>query len=263
MKKLTGVIFLISFLYCQTSFAQKGSYIQPYYLLQYTQITNQDDYLRYKDLVYETTYNNAFGVSYIYNFSNIFGIETGVKYAFQGQKYSGIIDSNFNDYTQKKINYESEMNFTYFMVPVIFKFNSILDEDRVYLSIGAGLQLDFLQTVDMSVTPAPVPMPGDDVDLKEFYNNFNVSFISNAYFNVNITDNLGGVFGFQMFRTMGNIENYDYAFDKTQHPVEYCFPIGVKKAELTDLIARKRSSPTKNISYSMLIGLNYLISKGK
>ena len=260
------ILFLTSYTVClmlmSANFvvAQKGNYFQINGLYQYSSIANRNDLL-YSDypIKFNSSFYPGFGFSYINNSSNIFGIELGMGYAGKGQKYSGTIEYDANTKDTGTIAFTSEVRFNSLHFPFLFRFNSILDEDVVFLTISAGVQLDYLISARMTVSPAPLIPAGGEIDIKQLYNSANLSFVSNAIFNWQFSDLWLLNFGINMSRSLFNIEKLNFPFDKNLHAVEYYFPVSVKKEirpALEDIVKRQ---PSKFINYAFVVGVSFLI----
>ncbi|MBL6964441.1 MAG: hypothetical protein ISR55_11500 [Bacteroidetes bacterium] len=244
------------------NYAQKGHYIFPYSLYQYSSISNRDDYFTRDNLLnFENTYHFSFGIQYINNSTDIFGIETGLKYSISGQKYSGHISYDANTKSDTQLDYNSEVIMKFVHVPFLFRFNSPLDEDRVFLTIAAGFQADILHKTDVITNPAPEIPSGGELDYNNLFSSLNISFVSNAMFTFSITEKMQASLGFQMARSIGDAENKQFEFDKTIHPVEYYFPVSTKKEErkVIDPNSGGGRPSSKITNYGLLFGLAYLI----
>jgi len=257
----TGFV-LFSLLWPTTAKPQSGNYIKPYWMFQYTNIANAKDfYTTGQTLTYLSTYHQSLGLGYVFNATDIFGLETGFRYSTTGQKYKGSVDDDFNTQgvTDPK-DFTSEVTLNYIHLPILFSFNSVLDDDYVYLTISGGFQFDLLQGARMQVDPAPVIKPGGTIDIARLYRKTNVSFITGAIFNIKTYKNFYINSGFLMNRTIGDIENKNFEYDKTIHPVEYYFPVSTKKSSRPDVLVRPS---TKNINYGFVLGVSYMFMEIK
>ena len=255
------IIALICLLSIPAS-AQKGQYINPYGIYQSTSINNRKDYFTSDDILnLKNSYHFAYGIQYISNFTDIFGIETGLKHSTTGQKYYGFIDYDANTQITEDINYTSEVLFNFYHVPFLLRFNSPLDEDRIFLTIAAGFQADILSKTQVITDPAPVIPPAGIINYNELFSSFNVSFVSNAMFTISITEKIHTSIGFQMARSIGDVENKKFEFDKTIHPVEYYFPVSTKKNDRPVFSPNSSSGRQKSklTNYGLLVGLSFLI----
>jgi hypothetical protein len=257
------ILFLVSSL--SRISAQQGTFVMPYYSVQYTGVNNfRDNWSSTHE--YENTYRSAFGLHVFSNISDIFGLETGLRYSLQGQKYSGFIqldgnlkrDPSINDTVNQ--NYNSRVNLNYLQIPIMLRLNSRLasemdEDDKVYLSIGAGVQLEFLMQADMEVNPYPIIDPERVTNVKDFYKNNTVSFIANAMFHIKLFPKVFAVAGSYLSRTMGTIENTSYPHDFSKDPMEYFFPISTKKEAVPQDYSTRRN--TYNTVYALLFGLAF------
>jgi len=233
-------------------------------MYQYTNLANNKDHYN-PNFSFVTTYKPSYGLRAIYNFSNAVGFETGVKYSAQGQKYQGsiVVDGNTGDTVNQ--NYTSELKLNYIQVPLMLTFNSILsnfdeDEDRIYMSVAMGIQLDFLHDATMTVTPdvdwskfSDTQIMYDKSQFKNLFNNFNISFVGNVSLNWQLKH--GWQINTTLFasKTLDDVENKDFKFDKTQYPLEYQFPVSIKKEAVSADVRYK----AKNIVYGLMLGISY------
>lgn len=236
-------------------FAQKGQYVSVFGIGQYTRIANSNDYFRQTiEIVPKDTYKPAFGVRYINNFENSFGFEAGLHYALQGQNYRGTIEYD-DTLLIDPVNYTSSVTLSYFKIPVMFRFNSTLDNDeKVFLTIAAGFQFEILSSVDFETSPPP---ENNDVNikLKDLYNNFTFSFVADAIFNIKLSEKVFLHSGIKLDRGMTDIENKGYHFPANT-PVEYRFPVSTKKGDTFNYEVRD-DFKTNNIVFGLQIGVSY------
>ena len=258
---LNKIIFVFTILlFSQTLFSQNGNYIKTHWIYQYSNMSNRNDFFN-RNLSFENTYRSAYGFSYVLNSTDIFGIEVGFKYSKLGQKYSGSIDDDFNTKdTTDPLDFSSEIELSYIQIPFLFCFNSRLEDENVYLTISGGLQLDILVDAKMNIDPYP-DIPADKIiDIKNLFRKTNASFVTNAIFNIKIFENIFINTGFQMIRTIGDVENKNFVFDSNKHPVEYYFPVSVKKDYLPDISKR---DATKHTNYGFILGVSYMFKEIK
>ncbi len=261
MKQYFLIIFILIISFSEV-FSQAGSYIKPYWLYQYTSVSNPKDfYSSGQQLEYQSTYHQGAGISFIHNSSDIFGIETGFRMVVNGQKYKGHIDDDFNTPdTTDPLDFQSEIILQYFQIPLLFSFNSRLDEDRVFLTISAGFQYDLLLQAEFQTSPAPDYQLYQKIDARDLFLKGTFSFLSSAVFNFAIHEKWLINTGLVMQRTIGDIENKKYDFDRTRHPVEYYFPVSTKKSGIPDITVRPS---TKNICYGFQLGVSFLIAQSR
>lgn len=266
MKKIFSNLFLLLtfaliLILPRNVYSQQGFYIQPFFMYQYTNLANNKDHYN-PNFDFVTTYKPAYGIRAIYNFTNAVGFETGVKYSAQGQKYKGNISVDGNTGRTVNQNYTSDLKLNYIQVPLMLSFNSLLanideDQDPLYMSIAAGIQLDFLKDASMTLDPGidsfSIKYPLAQSQFKSLFNNVNISFIGNVSLNWQL--NHGWQINITLFgsKTLDDVENKDFKFDKTKYPLEYQFPVSIKKEAVTADVRYK----AKNIVYGLMIGVSY------
>jgi len=138
------------------------------------------------------------------------------------------------------------------------RFNTDFDEDRVIMSISTGLQLDFLAKAKMLTNPGPVILPANEINIKQLYRNSNIRFVAETSFSFLIGDNWLINTGLHWTRSLMDIENKDFTFDKTKHVAEYYFPVSTKKEVRTDVITRYK---TTSMTFGLFLGVSYWIIK--
>ena len=238
--------------------AQKGNYIHFHGLYQYSSLANRNDLLYSSNAPkYHPTIYPGFTFTYVNNSFDIFGTEFGIGFSSKGQKYSGIIDFDANTNDTGLMSYTSDVKLNLLHFPLLLRLNSRLDEDVVFLTISAGVQIDYLINASMNVSPAPEIAPAAVVNIKDLFNNTNVSFVSNAIFSWKFSDQWLLNFGMNMNRSMFNIERRGFPFDKNLHPVEYYFPVSTKKEIRPALDDIQKRQPSRLINYSAVIGFSY------
>lgn len=245
------------------AFPQTGLYLTPYGGVQTSTISNYRDFY-IKGLTFKYQALPVFGINLNYNLSDMFGIETGLRYSFQGQKYLGKIDYDVNTRDSVKVNFTSFCKLNYFQVPLLLRFNSALDEDKVYMNISAGIQFDILQKAtinveaDTSGLPFYIPASLDrGTDVSDMFRQFSASFVANAGLNILLSESLCIYTGIQMSKSISDIENKSFKFDENTMAFEYLFPVGVKKDGYPqDYTIREK---TKNIVYSFFLGLSFKV----
>jgi hypothetical protein len=241
------------------AYPQQGLYLQPFFMYQYANLANNKDHYN-PNFDYISTYKPAFGLRTIYNFTNAVGFETGLKYSMQGQRYSGsiVVDGNTND-TVNQI-YSSELNLNYIQVPLLLTFNSLLanvddEKDALYMTIAMGIQLDWLSDASLTISPDVdwSKYPNAKSEFNNLFNSFNISFAGNVSLNWQL--NHGWQINATLFgsKSLDDVENKDFKFDKTQFPLEYQFPVGIKKEAVTTEVRYK----AKNVVYGLMVGISY------
>ena len=139
-------------------------------------------------------------------------------------------------------------------------FNSLVanvdeEKDQLYMTIAMGVQLDMLQNVSLKITPDVdwTKYPNAQKELNNLFNNFCLSFIGNVSLNWQL--NHGWQVNIALFgsKTLDDVENKDFKFDKTQYPLEYQFPVGIKK----EAVSAEPRYPAKNVVYGLMVGVSY------
>jgi hypothetical protein len=251
--------------------AQSGQYLQLWGGPQYVALLNYQGYetdTLYKIRSSLNTYKWGGGIDYINNFSQNYGFQTGIYYSRQGQNYFGTVH-DFYDTAGKNLGYTSSISMDYIRVPLMFRFNSIIDEgDRVNLSIFMGLQLGYLLQVS-SITDPPPPAAYlnryPNFDFKQLYNAWDFGLAAGAQFNIKLKENLYGVAGIRFDRSIGGIENTSYVLPDDA-PVEWMYPVSTRKESRPDhrtILAYTQSQPSKLISVNVYLGLAFKVKKGK
>lgn len=235
------------------SFAQKGMFITPYGGVQMSTIANSRDYY-IKELKFKYKARPVYGLMLDYNFTDIFGLETGLRYSAEGQKYTGHITYDVNTRDSVNIYFNSACNLNYFQIPLLLRFNSSLDEDKVYMNISAGVQLDILKNASMTVSPGMQDSLNLGSDVSGMFRTYTGSFVANAGLNIQLSKKVYLYTGLQMSKSISDIENKKFKFNANKMGFEYVFPIGVKKEDYPqDYTTRNK---TKNIVYSFLVGIS-------
>lgn len=261
MKPKRFILLALLLLIVQTTFAQKGSFVKPYGLLKYTTFSNIAESIAGRSTVkLEPTWHKGFGINYIYNAYDIFGIELGLLRENSGQKYSGSIEDDVNTAVKDPLDFTSEVGMEQWSIPVLFNFNSRMEDDQIYLSIGAGFKLTYLSNAWMKTDPEPQIPSGGELDVKSLFKSTSASFITSASFNTHVYKDWYITFGFTMSRTIGDIENKSILLDKSIHVAEYYFPVSTKKIT-KDYEGTRRS--TKDNYYAFSIGISYLFKEIK
>ena len=133
---------------------------------QYTSILNRQDSDAGSELDYDMTIGWGAGAAIGVNFTNSFGIETGIYYANQGQKYKGTITTAGAD-----SSYKSQKSFSAIKIPLFFKLNTDPDGFPM-VTFYAGPQYSMLTnaTYQINGSEAEVKFPGQpNVTFKDLY----------------------------------------------------------------------------------------------
>jgi hypothetical protein len=277
-KQPKALLAFISFLICclPAAKAQSGQYLQLWGGPQFVSILNFDDFNE-SNLGYNRkqipTYRAGGGVDYINNFNQNYGWQTGIYYSGQGQKYYGYALNFYSprDSLGKKLDsvphaYNSQVWMEYVRIPVMFRFNSLIDQDdRINLSIFLGFQAGYLLSARSYTNPdAPdsVLSRYPNFDYRKLYHAIDFGLCAGAQFNAKINDKLYGTLGIRFDRSLVNIENTSYVLPGNA-PVEWLYPLSTKKETRithSDVIVRM---PSKNISVNVFIGIAFKIKQGK
>jgi hypothetical protein len=245
--------------------AQQGTKLTIWGGPQFVSLANVDDYFAAQgetELQKVPTYRAGGGIDLIYNFTDVYGVQSGVYYSQQGQKYSGfIVEPGTGD--SIKTDFTSHMYLNYVRVPVMFRFNSeFAAEEQMSLSIYGGLQLGILRNVEAVKTS-----PGPQADLVARYPNFNfanlykktdLGIAAGAQFNIKLSPKLHTMLGLRYDRSFSTIENLSYDLPRDA-PLEWQFPVSTKKLRSTDNSVRR---PTRNMAVNLYTGLTISLSSG-
>jgi hypothetical protein len=255
------IIFSILFFLKLNCFAQIGHYLTTYFCYQYSNLANTKDHWSPK-FQYKRTYHPCFGLKYNYNFTNIVGLETGIKYSYQGQKYTGYIEVDGNTGDTINTNFNSSVELNFIEVPLMLTFNtpranSDGNEDIYFVSISAGIQGDYLNDAKMTVSPdLPEKYKTEQVqkDFNKLFNSFTVSFCGDLSLMLKLYKKLYLNSSIFASKTISDIENKSFSYDKKIHPLEYVFPVSVKKESYPASSVRYK---TKNVVFGLRIGITY------
>ena len=271
---LKRLLFISSFAICLSAHAQKGQYIQVWGGFQSTQIDNaQESYYGSSSLesvnLVETD-RPVFGIDYFWNFHNYFGLQTGLIYSMQGQKYNGFIIHDANDPTghnpaDSNINYTSQVLLNYIKVPFLFRFNSGKEETSIVdVSIFAGFQIAYLADVqDISSNPAPpANLTQDPIDFRKFYKPLDFEWTAGLQVNIFVSQYWGIAIGARYDRSLEDMESKDIVYDKNRiYPAEWYYPISVKKVSTPSQDDQYDRFSSKNNSVGAFIGIFVPIGK--
>ncbi len=247
--KLSGLV-LVLLLLTQAAGAKDGRYISPWAGGQYVSINNTSDYFdRYTRLT--KTYNWTAGLMYL-NQEGILGLQSGVIYSRQGQRYHGTYEVD-----EVELQYRSALNFQYLKVPFEFTFSSGFNEaENLNIYVFAGLQLGILLAIDMETQPEIQNNSGSRPDLSDLFNTFDPAFTSGATINYWPDEQRNFYLGIRMDRSLRNIENTQYEFDEDV-PYEYHFPVSTKKTDRPDV----RRMESRNLVFTLQVGVRFRISE--
>ena len=271
---LKRLLLISSLAICFSASAQKGQFLQVWGGMQSTQIDNaQESYYGYSSLesvnLVETD-RPMFGVDYIYNFHNYFGLQTGLSYSMQGQKYSGFIVHDANDPTghnpaDSNVNYTSQVLLNYVKIPFLFRFNSGKDETSIVdVSIYAGFQVAILADVqDISTSPAPpAALTQDPINFRKFYKPVDFEWVAGLQVNIFVSKSWGICVGGRYDRGLQDMESKNIVYDKTRnYPAEWYYPISVKKVSTPSQDDQYDRFSSKNNSVGAYVGVFFPIGR--
>ena len=246
--------------------AQEGKYIQIWGGGQSTQINNsQESYYggnQDDQVSLEETQRPFFGIDYIYNFHNYFGLQTGLVYSMQGQKYSGFVAHDANDTffkaSDSNVHFTSQVMMTYIKIPFLFRFNSGKDDDNIFdISIYAGFQIAYLSAVEESTSPAPSALLAKPpVNFKKFYNTLDFEWAAGAQVNIFVSQYWGIAIGARYDRSLMDIESKNFVYDRARtYPAEYYYPISTKKASTPAQEDQYTRFSSKNNTVGVYLGV--------
>jgi hypothetical protein len=250
-------------------FAQKGHFIGLAFGPQMVGMSNPDD-VRVYDPAGEplgvsrnSTFRWAAGMDYYYNFSESYGLQSGVYFTRLGQSYTGLIHQDANTGKVENQIFDSHIYMDYLRIPLMFRFSSLLEEDdRMNLTIYTGISFNyFLGVTEVATSPTwpdSMSQKYPDFDYDKLYYKTNMMLAAGAQFNIKANESLYPFFGIRFDRSIGGIENFGanqgITFGKGGPPVEWTFPVSVKKKESTDLLTRAR---TKHNVINVYVGLAF------
>ncbi len=203
MKKHILILFL-SFLGFNT-FSQAGLEIGLDIMPQTYWIMNKADFDLGDDLNHIPSYGLAVGAHVALNFTDKLGLQTGVLYSQQGQKYEQEFNvNNINEYEKK---------LTYLKIPLLLKFNGDPDAGAYFVGM-IGPQLGLLTNAE---TEGNVPTGLRIPDDKDAYKSADIGGVLALGVGINLTDalNLGILFRFD--GSLGDIENKDDFWNEPFH----------------------------------------------
>ncbi|OWY23063.1 PorT family protein [Sphingobacteriales bacterium UPWRP_1] len=206
MKMRTLFAFVVlATMVAMPAFAQKGLEVGVRIIPQSVWIINDDDSARGDGLDFTRTWGVAYGVQAGYNFLDFLGVQTGVLFSGQGQKYVGDGSANFET-LQAKLNY--------LKIPLLLKVNSNPDAGASFVATF-GVQYELLtgakyvvDDVEYDTNPQGLNYinPTSQFNIEEAYaNNLSAVFSLGARFRVSDSFNLG--LSFRGDYSLTDIEN--------------------------------------------------------
>lgn len=206
MKMRTLFAFVVlATMVAMPAFAQKGLEVGVRIIPQSVWIINDDDSARGDGLDFTRTWGVAYGVQAGYNFLDFLGVQTGLLFSGQGQKYVGDGTAGFET-LQAKLNYMK--------IPILLKVNSNPDAGAYFVATF-GVQYELLTGAKYVVNDVEYDMnpqglnyinPNSQFNIKEAYaNSLDAVFSLGARFRVSDSFNLG--LSFRGDYSLTDIEN--------------------------------------------------------
>lgn len=190
--------FMLATLVAMPAFAQKGLEVGVRIIPQSVWIINDDDAARGDGLDYTRTWGMAYGVQAGYNFLDFLGVQTGLLYSGQGQKYVGDGSSGFEKW-HTKLNY--------LKIPILLKVNSNPDAGAHFV-VTAGVQYGILTGASYTINEDEIDTHPLGYSIKEaFANDLAAVFSLGARFRVSDNFNLG--LSFRGDYSLTDIQNRD------------------------------------------------------
>ncbi|MCX6351057.1 MAG: outer membrane beta-barrel protein [Bacteroidetes bacterium] len=199
----------------------------------------------------------GFGVEYIDNFDFRFGYSVGLTYSQQGQMYKGVY--TIDTATKKTAPFTSHAYLDYIKLPLIFRFNTSMDDDQYFnICIYGGMQFAYLINTNVQTDPTDSAMPSN-FKYRKLFNPYDITMIGGLQINVYPSPKWGFSAGFRYDRGFVNVENKNYDFRAQKLPASLYFPISLRKditPSVDDAYTRdKTTNSTINIYVSLIIPL--------
>lgn len=198
MQNKTLLFFCLLMATSSSVFAQQGFEFGAQVMPQLTLIVNDDDFAAGDELNFRTTAHLAYGIHAAYNFNDHLGVQTGLLFSTQGQKY-------VNDKPTANTS-TSEVRMNYLKIPLLLKFNSNPEASAQFVAT-VGPQFGLLNKVDYYTNDEKLSVP--NFDFKEWYNNMDLGAVLGLGARFRLTDNLQLGTSFRFDYSLGNIENED------------------------------------------------------
>ena len=196
----TAVLFMS--IAAQDVIAQKGWNVSAKVAPQVSIFYNEDDYKTDNDFEEKKMVNAAFGVGVGYNFTSHSGLELGVLYSLQGQKY-------------KKENIELKQKMNYIKLPLTFNYN-FNPRGKITMVGKLGPQLNILAS--SKITDANGKRISGDI--KEMFNDVTLGAVAAVTTQFSL--------GKQWYLTTGL--RYDFDITNAENKNHPDYPVGRKKA---------------------------------
>jgi hypothetical protein len=237
---IKNFIILLAFI-LQTGLcsAQKGLWMSFNYLPQITGMLNKDDRSYFGELYqYRTTYDQAAGMQFLYNFNDRLGVGSGLLFSSEGQKFLSI---HWNT------PFPGKKRLDYLKIPLFISLNSNADK-KIILKVMTGVQLNYLVKSDGVILI--IDRPRNYYDLQQANNTYYQKFLFATMLSAGIEYRLS-----QKMR-LGLTFRADYAFtDAENKSASFQYmndaPVHVYTADNPD------RPKTHNYSLSPMMSLSY------
>ena len=201
MQNKTLLFFCLLMATSSSVVAQKGFEFGAQVMPQLTLIVNDDDFAAGDELNFRTTAHLAYGIHAAYNFSDHLGVQTGLLFSTQGQKY--VSDEPTPD------TYTSEVRMNYLKIPILLKFNSNPEASAQFVAT-VGPQFGLLNKVRAYVDDEEVT--GSGFEFKDAYKSMDLGAVLGLGARFRLTDNLQLGTSFRFDYSLGDIEDKDTIF---------------------------------------------------
>jgi opacity protein-like surface antigen len=215
--------------------AQKGLEVGVYLQPQSTWIMNQEDLDNGSQLDFVPTFKTAFGANVGFNFTDNFGIRSGLMISSQGQKYTSTEEFTLKPSTE----YETKLS--YIKVPILLKLNSDPEAGSAFL-LNAGVQYSLRgATKKSSLTQA-------SFDAQDYYKSSELSAVVGLGAQIRLGDKLN----------LNAMLRFDYTLGDIEKEGVKTFGLANANAGFIYNDQAKRSA-ARNLTGGLQIGLNYII----
>lgn len=206
MQNKTLLFFCLLMATSSSVFAQQGFEFGAQVMPQLTLIVNDDDFAAGDELNFRTTAHLAYGIHAAYNFSDHLGVQTGLLFSTQGQKY--VSDEPTPD------TYTSEVRMNYLKIPVLLKFNSNPEASAQFVAT-VGPQFGLLNKVTNYYNDEKITytnLPGEIRDIKDAYKSMDLGAVLSLGARFRLTDNLQLGTSFRFDYSLGDIEDKEATY---------------------------------------------------
>ncbi len=235
MKNLLLMFGLVLCLFTANStktYAQQGLEIGVKVIPQSVWIFNSDDFDVGDELDFKRKFGMAYGLNLGLNFSDNMGIQSGLLFSSQGQKYK-----------HEGLSYQiSEIELKYLKIPFLVKFNSDPYAPTGFF-LAAGIQYGFLRSATETRNNIETNYDAINAETKDFYNKKEISYLLTFGPQFNITDNFNLTLAFRADYSTNDIEDKDTGL-----------------LSLYPNNSAKRVD-SKNLTTGIQVGINYVIAR--